>query len=100
MALRPIPTAVPLALPEAPGWDRPRLSTIWKTPWGLTLIGNYAMVKSRHMFQYGTTHAQFAHISVATRRHAMRNPEAVQAMTDLEFVGVPRSPSTMFLSRA
>ena len=24
-------------------------------PWGLTLIGNYAMVKTRHMFQYGTT---------------------------------------------
>ena len=23
-------------------------------PWGLTLIGNYAMVKSRHMHQYGT----------------------------------------------
>src|SRR5919197_664848 len=57
-------------------------------PWGLTLIGNYAMVKTRHMFQYGTTNAQFAHISVATRRHAMRNPEAVKAMTDLEFVGV------------
>ncbi len=57
-------------------------------PWGLTLIGNYAMVKSRHMFQYGTTNDQFAHISVATRHHAMRNPEAVRAMTDLEFVGV------------
>ena len=57
-------------------------------PWGLTLIGNYAMVKSRHMFQYGTTDEQFAAISVATRRHAMRNPEAVKAMTDLEFVGV------------
>ncbi len=57
-------------------------------PWGLTLIGNYAMVKPRHMYQYGTTNAQFAHIAVATRRHAMRNPEAVQAMTDLEFVGV------------
>jgi acetyl-CoA C-acetyltransferase len=57
-------------------------------PWGLTLIGNYAMVKSRHMFQYGTTPEQFAHICVATRRHAMRNPAAVQAMTDLEFVGV------------
>jgi acetyl-CoA C-acetyltransferase len=57
-------------------------------PWGLTLIGNYAMVKARHMFQYGTTHEQFAHISVATRKHAMRNPEAVKAMTDLEFVGV------------
>jgi acetyl-CoA C-acetyltransferase len=57
-------------------------------PWGLTLIGNYAMVKTRHMFQYGTTDEQFAAISVATRRHAMRNPEAVKAMTDLEFVGV------------
>jgi acetyl-CoA C-acetyltransferase len=57
-------------------------------PWGLTLIGNYAMVKTRHMFQYGTTNEQFAAISVATRRHAMRNPEAVRAMTDLEFVGV------------
>ncbi|MEE9147685.1 MAG: thiolase domain-containing protein [Candidatus Tectomicrobia bacterium] len=57
-------------------------------PWGLTLIGNYAMVKSRHMHQYGSTNAQFAHISVATRKHAMRNAEAVQAMTDLEFVGV------------
>jgi acetyl-CoA C-acetyltransferase len=57
-------------------------------PWGLTLIGNYAMVKTRHMFQYGTTNEHFAAISVATRRHAMRNPEAVKAMTDLEFVGV------------
>ena len=57
-------------------------------PWGLTLIGNYAMVKTRHRHQYGTTNEQFAHISVATRRHAMRNPEAVKAMTDLEFVGV------------
>jgi len=57
-------------------------------PWGLTLIGNYAMVKTRHMFQYGTTDEQFAAISVVTRRHAMRNPEAVKAMTDLEFVGV------------
>jgi acetyl-CoA C-acetyltransferase len=57
-------------------------------PWGQTLIANYAMVKNRHMFQYGTTNEQFAHISVATRKHAMRNAEAVQAMTDLEFVGV------------
>jgi acetyl-CoA C-acetyltransferase len=57
-------------------------------PWGLTLIANYAMVKTRHMHQHGTTNEQFAHISVATRRHAMRNPEAVKAMTDLEFVGV------------
>ena len=56
--------------------------------WGQTLIANYAMVKNRHLHQYGTTNEQFAHISVATRKHAMRNPEAVKAMTDLEFVGV------------
>ena len=29
-------------------------------PWGLTLIGDYAMVKTRHMYQYGTTNEQFA----------------------------------------
>ena len=56
--------------------------------YGSTLIANYAMVKQRHMHEYGTTTEQLAGISVSTRRHAMRNPEAVQAMTDLEFVGV------------
>ncbi|PON17551.1 acetyl-CoA acetyltransferase [Candidatus Entotheonella serta] len=60
-------------------------------PWGLTLIGNYAMVKNRHMHQYGTTNEHFAHICTATRKHAMRNPEAVKAMTDLEFVGVRKT---------
>tara|TARA_Y100001960_G_scaffold107369_1_gene115349 strand:- start:1463 stop:2230 length:768 start_codon:yes stop_codon:yes gene_type:complete len=54
----------------------------------MTLISGYGMVKARHMHQYGTTNEQFAEISVATRYHAMRNPEAVKAMTDLEFVGV------------
>ena len=56
--------------------------------WGMTGIAGYGMVKARHMHQYGTTMEQFAEISVATRYHAMRNPEAVKAMTDLEFVGV------------
>ena len=57
-------------------------------PFGATLIANYAMVAHRHMHEYGTTSADLAEISVATRAHAMRNPEAVRAMTDLEFVGV------------
>ena len=57
-------------------------------PYGMTGIANYALVKARHMHQYGTTDEQFANISVTTRYHAMRNPEAVKAMTDLEFVGV------------
>ena len=57
-------------------------------PYGSTLISNYAMVKQRHMHEYGTTTEQLAGISMATRHHAMNNPEAVKAMTDLEFVGV------------
>ena len=72
----------------ATGGGPPNFFKNMEDPWGLTLIGNYAMVKMRHRFQYGTTDEQFAAISVATRRHAMRNPEAVKAMTDLEFVGV------------
>ena len=57
-------------------------------PLGADPYRHYAMVKARHMHQYGTTDEQFANISVATRRHAMRNPEAVKAMTDLAFVGI------------
>ena len=59
-----------------------------EAPYGQTLIAGYAMVAHRHMHEYGTTSEQLAQISVATRHHAMRNPQAVQAMTDLQFVGV------------
>lgn len=55
---------------------------------GSTLVANYAMVARRHMHDYGTTSEQLAEISVATRYHAMRNPEAVQAMKDLEFLDI------------
>jgi acetyl-CoA C-acetyltransferase len=55
---------------------------------GQTLIANYAMVARRHMFQYGTTSEQLAEISTATRYHAMRNPQAVSAMEDLEFLDI------------
>ena len=55
---------------------------------GMTLVANYAMVAHRHMFQYGTTSEQLAEISVATRLHAMRNPEAVAAMEALEFLDI------------
>jgi acetyl-CoA C-acetyltransferase len=56
-------------------------------PYGQTLIANYGLVKQRHKFQYGTTDEQFAAISVTTRAHAVRNPQAVRAMEDLAFVG-------------
>ncbi len=55
---------------------------------GQTLVSNYAMVAQRHRYQYGTTSEQLAEISIATRLHAMRNPEAVQAMEDLEFLDI------------
>ncbi len=56
--------------------------------WGSTLIANYALVAHRHMHEYGTTTEQLAEISVATRSHAMRNPEAVKAMKDLRFQNI------------
>ncbi len=55
---------------------------------GMTLIANYAMVARRHMHEYGTTPEQLAEIPVATRYHAMRNPQAVKAMEDLEFLDI------------
>jgi len=55
---------------------------------GMTLVSNYAMVAHRHMYQYGTTSEQLAEIAVATRYHAMRNPEAVAAMQALEFLDI------------
>ena len=55
---------------------------------GATLVAHYAMVAQRHMHDYGTTSEQLAEIGVATRCHAMRNPEAVQAMEDLEFLDI------------
>ena len=55
---------------------------------GMTLVANYAMVAHRHMHDYGTTSEQLAEISVATRYHAMRNPQAVKAMRDLEFLDI------------
>ena len=45
--------------------------------WGLTLVGDYAMVARRHMHEYGTTSEQLAEISVSTRLHATCNPQAV-----------------------
>lgn len=63
----------------------PQPSANMETPYGLTLIGNYALVAQRHMAQYGTTPEQLAEIAVTTRAHAVRNPDAVAGLTALEF---------------
>jgi acetyl-CoA C-acetyltransferase len=54
-----------------------------EVPYGLPLIGNYALVAQRHMHEYGTTPEQLAEIAVTTRAHALRNPEAVAGLHDI-----------------
>jgi len=61
----------------------PQPSGNMERPYGLTLIGNYAMVARRHMAEHGTTPEQLAEIAVVTRRHAMRNPRAVAGLADI-----------------
>ena len=63
--------------------SEPQPSGNMERPYGLTLIGSYAMVARRHMAQYGTTPGQLAEIAVTTRRHAMRNPQAVAGLADI-----------------
>ena len=74
------------------GTGGPRGTGNWQAnmenPYGSTLISNYAMVAMRHMHEYGTTSEQLAEIAVTTRAHAMRNPQAVQAMQDLQFMNI------------
>ena len=45
--------------------------------YGVTTVGLYAMVAQRHMHQYGTTSEQLAEVSVAVRKHASMNPQAM-----------------------
>lgn len=48
------------------------------SPWGMTSPGaSHAMMWRRHMHDYGTTHADLAHVAVAFRKHACLYPDAV-----------------------
>ena len=49
----------------------------YEAPYGLPLIGAYAMAAQRHMHEYGTTSAQLAEIAVGVREHAGFNPDAM-----------------------
>jgi acetyl-CoA C-acetyltransferase len=77
--------AVRLGTAAAPSYGAENPGENMESPWGATLIANYAMVATRHAHQYGTTPAQLAEIAVATRAHAVRNPDAVAAMKALGF---------------
>lgn len=45
-------------------------------PYGLTVVGGYALAAQLHMQRYGTTSEQLAEIAVAMRRHASLNSDA------------------------
>ena len=47
-------------------------------PFGMTSAGqNFALTFMRHMYEYGTTSAQVAHVKVAHSAHASQNPKAL-----------------------
>ncbi|MEV8434874.1 acetyl-CoA acetyltransferase [Streptomyces chartreusis] len=59
------------------GWvDPPGPRDEFEVPYGLGLIGSYALAANRHMSRYGTTSEQLAAIAVNTRRWAAMNPRA------------------------
>lgn len=61
-------------------------------PFGISIpIGEYAMLASRHMAQYGTTGEQLAEIAVATRKWAKLNPKALMKQ-DLTIDEIMSSP--------
>ena len=49
----------------------------YEAPYGLPLIGAYAMAAQRHMHEFGTTSEQLAAIAVGVREHAAFNPDAM-----------------------
>jgi len=54
----------------------PRGPAQYEAPYGLTLIGKYALAARRHMHDYGTTSRQLAAVAVAAHRWAQQNPKA------------------------
>jgi acetyl-CoA acetyltransferase len=48
----------------------------YESPYGLTLVGKYALAARRHMHEYGTTSRQLAAVAVAANRWAQQNPKA------------------------
>ncbi len=54
----------------------PRGPAQFEAPYGLTLIGKYALAARRHMHEYGTTSRQLAAVAASANRWAQLNPQA------------------------
>ena len=54
--------------------------------WGPTVVSDYAMMAMRYLHEHGTRPEDLAQIATDARYHALRNPDAVQAIKDLSFM--------------
>jgi acetyl-CoA C-acetyltransferase len=63
----------------------------FESPFGPTVVNQYAMAAMRHMYEFGTTGEQLAWIKVAASHHAQHNPNAVlrEVVTVQDVVGSP-----------
>jgi acetyl-CoA acetyltransferase len=50
---------------------------LYSAPYGLPIVGGYALVAQRHMHEFGTTSEQLAEIAVGVREFAGLNPNAM-----------------------
>lgn len=48
----------------------------FEIPWGFSTAGAYALMAQRHMYEFGTTSEQLAHVAVQCRANAALNPDA------------------------
>tara|TARA_B110000503_G_scaffold143267_1_gene243617 strand:+ start:1057 stop:2253 length:1197 start_codon:yes stop_codon:yes gene_type:complete len=56
---------------------------------GPTVVSDYSMMAMRYMHDHGIKSEDLAQIAVDARYHALRNPDAVQAINDLKLRGGP-----------
>ena len=70
--------------PRSGGWEAGARSAFAGAPegsfenlWGATIVANYGLAATRHMYEFGTTSAQLAEIKVAAASHAQHNPNAL-----------------------
>src|SRR5712692_8401565 len=63
----------------------------FESPFGPTVVNQYAMAAMRHMHQFGTTSEQLAWVKVAASHHAQHNPHAMlrEVVTVDDVVGSP-----------
>jgi acetyl-CoA acetyltransferase len=61
------------------GFRFPKVSgaDLYSAPYGLPIVGGYALVAQRHRHEFGTTSEQLAEIAVGVREFAALNPSAM-----------------------